>query len=272
LPDNFLVSTHLWFLYYLMLITGLVLAGRMIVSFTGNGYRQLVNAADRGLAWIAGKPFSLVIFAVPTARVLWQMNGWGLDTPDKSLVPHVPVLMVYGFCFVLGWLLHRSKESFESLTRLTLGRVGLTILACGLSVGLSAVQGDPSHPQFMLARAAFSLSYSFMMWGLMFQVIGGMRLLIKRRYPAVRFVADASYWMYLIHLPVVAWLQVTVAEWPLPWWIKLPFITGTTVLVALVTYCILVRSTWIGAVLNGKRLRTREAAAVPAVQASTRAA
>jgi peptidoglycan/LPS O-acetylase OafA/YrhL len=253
LPRHFLVSTHLWFLYYLLLITGLVIATRLILSATGRKYGQLVRGVDRGLEWLAGKPFSLIVFAVPTARVVWEMRGWGLDTPDQSLVPHLPVLLIYGSCFVLGWLLHRNRESFERLTSLTPTRVCLTILACGLSAGLSRIQGDPSHPQFMLMRGVFAVSYSLMMWGLVFQVIGAMRLLIKRRYPAVRFVADASYWIYLIHLPVVVWLQVALAEWPLHWSIKLLLVTMMTILIALATYYAFVRSTWIGTVLAGRR-------------------
>ena len=41
---------------------------------------------------------------------------------------------------------------------------------------------------------------------------------------AVRYVADASYWIYLVHLPVVAALQVAVGHLPLHWSVKFPLI------------------------------------------------
>jgi len=59
--------------------------------------------------------------------------------------------------------------------------------------------------------------------------------------------------MYLIHLPVVVWLQVAVAELPLHWSLKLAFISVMTIAVSLLSYDLFVRSTLIGWVLNGRR-------------------
>jgi peptidoglycan/LPS O-acetylase OafA/YrhL len=59
--------------------------------------------------------------------------------------------------------------------------------------------------------------------------------------------------MYLIHLPVVVWLQVAVAEVPLHWSLKLAFISTMTIAISLLTYDLFVRATFIGWVLNGRR-------------------
>ena len=40
----------------------------------------------------------------------------------------------------------------------------------------------------------------------------------------IRYVADASYWIYLVHLPIVAALQVLVGKLPWHWSIKFPLI------------------------------------------------
>ncbi len=58
---------------------------------------------------------------------------------------------------------------------------------------------------------------------------------------------------YLAWLPLVVWLQVAVAEWPLPWSIKLAALSTLTVAFSLLTYDLFVRSTLVGAVLNGRR-------------------
>jgi hypothetical protein len=71
--------------------------------------------------------------------------------------------------------------------------------------------------------------------------------------------------MYLIHLPVVVWLQVALAEVPLHWSLKLPFISTITIAVSLLTYDLFVRSTFIGWVLNGRR---RDRVMVPWVLSS----
>jgi peptidoglycan/LPS O-acetylase OafA/YrhL len=53
------------------------------------------------------------------------------------------------------------------------------------------------------------------MWSLVFLTVGIFQKLCSRPNPVVRYIADSSYWMYLIHLPLVIWLQIAVAEWPL---------------------------------------------------------
>lgn len=68
-----------------------------------------------------------------------------------------------------------------------------------------------------------------------------------------RYLADASYWIYLVHLPIVLWLQVRLAVWgwPAGW----AFLTCTLVTLALglLSYALLVRRTAIGVLLNGRR-------------------
>jgi peptidoglycan/LPS O-acetylase OafA/YrhL len=91
------------------------------------------------------------------------------------------------------------------------------------------------------------------MWALVFLSIGLFKRLCARPNNFVRYVADSSYWMYLIHLPLVIWLQVAVAELRVHWSLKLTFISGITVVISLLTYDLFVRSTFIGWVLNGRR-------------------
>jgi peptidoglycan/LPS O-acetylase OafA/YrhL len=80
-----------------------------------------------------------------------------------------------------------------------------------------------------------------------------------------RYLADASYWCYLVHPPIVLWLQAIIAPWPVPGWPKLVLLTAVTMAVLLVTYERWVRYTWIGTLLNGPRERApRYAAAVAA--------
>ena len=92
-----------------------------------------------------------------------------------------------------------------------------------------------------------------MMWTLIALSIGFANKLIKGSNKVVRYLADASYWLYLIHLPIVIWLQIAFAELPLHWSLKLVTVSGMTILLSILLYDIFVRSTLIGAVLNGSR-------------------
>ncbi len=83
----------------------------------------------------------------------------------------------------------------------------------------------------------------------------------------VRWLADSSYWLYIIHLPLVAFLTFSLAHLDRQGWLK--YLTGVswgaetkflaacvvTGIVGLASYRYLVRYTFIGALLNGKRTK-----------------
>ena len=253
LPAGIFAGTHLWFLYYLAMITGLTLVLRGLVKSTGSWQVAIARRADALVAWLANSRFSLPALAVPTAVALWFMRYWGMDTPDQSLRPHFPVLAIYGSGFVLGWLLSRQRELVAPFSRLTPER--WVFVAVGITAVhfLGRIQLDLNHPHHTAAHIAFVVSYALMMWTLVFLTIGIFRKFCAQPRPCIRYVADSSYWLYLVHLPIVVWLQVAVAEVTLHWSLKLAFISTLTIAVALLTYDLFVRSTWIGALLNGRR-------------------
>ena len=56
-----------------------------------------------------------------------------------------------------------------------------------------------------------------MMWGFVLGFLGLFTRFCQRPNAWGRYLADASYWIYLVHLPVVIALQIMVARWALPW-------------------------------------------------------
>jgi peptidoglycan/LPS O-acetylase OafA/YrhL len=260
LPNGLLSGSHLWFLYYLALITALILTIRQMVVAAGSWYERGIRCGDALVVWLAQSSISPLILAIPTAVALWFMRFWGMDTPDRSLVPHLPALVVYGSFFGLGWMLSRQPELISRITRLTplrwiLAGVGLTAI-----LWLGDIEHDPGNPNYVAAHVGYAVGYSLTMWSLTFLVIGIFRKLAARPSPFIRYLADSSYWMYLVHLPIVVWLQVAVAELPWHWSFKLALISFTTVGLSLLSYDLFVRSTFLGGLLNGRR---RERVMVP---------
>ena len=253
LPDSLLTGTHLWFLQYLAMVTGLVLAVRALLVAAGPRGGVVMRGLDRAVDRLAASPVRLPLLVVPTAGMLWFMDTWGMDTPDRSLVPHIPVLLVYGGFFGFGWMLGRQPELLERVSRLSWWLWAAAALGIVATLGLVGVQADPAHPRFAEARGAHAIVYALMMWSLVLLTLGVFRQVCTRARPFVRYVADASYWLYLTHLPVVVWLQVAVAEVPQHWALKLVFISAATLGVLLVSYDLFVRSTGLGLVLNGCR-------------------
>jgi peptidoglycan/LPS O-acetylase OafA/YrhL len=252
LPAGVFTGSHLWFLYYLLMVTTLTLGLRGMVASVDRRL-GVTRKIDIAIAWMANSPWALGVLVVPTAGALWFMRFWGMDTPDQSLQPNFPVLAIYGGFFVLGWLFARQPETIARFGRLSAVNAVLALGAGWAVVRLSGIQADPGHPQYLAAHVGFVIGYAMLMWTLVALTLGLFRKFLDHPRPIVRYIADSSYWIYLLHLPVVAWLQVAVAEWDAPWWLKLAGISLATVAIALVTYDLFVRSTFIGAILNGRR-------------------
>ncbi|MCF3648944.1 acyltransferase family protein [Synoicihabitans lomoniglobus] len=253
-PAGLFTQTHLWFLYYIVLVTGLALIGRAVFgAVAGVRSDRWKRGLDAGVAWLASSPWGLPVLAAPTALALWHMSHWGMDTPDKSLQPHGPVLCIYGGFFCLGWLLDRQPAAMAALARLTPTRgLGAVVGLVGV-LKLSDIQMDPGHAHHVIAHYGFVAAYALLMWSLVSLTIGVFKKCCSRPRGWVRYVADSSYWMYLIHLPIVIWLQVAIAEVPIHWSFKLGIVSAATIAIALISYDLVVRSTFIGAVLNGRR-------------------
>lgn len=253
LPAGIFTGSHLWFLYYLGMITALTLVIRGLIRRRSSWSAKAAWCADAVVAWLANSRFAPVILAVPTAATLWFMPYWGMDTPDRSLLPNLPVLVIYGGFFGLGWLLDRQRELIRKFAQLTSLRWVFAGLGVAAIILLGDIERDPSHAQYTSAHVAYAVGYALTMWSLVFLTVGIFQKLCLKPNGFVRYVADSSYWMYLIHLPVVIWLQIAVAELPLHWSLKLVLISTVAIAFALASYDLFVRSTFLGTVLNGHR-------------------
>jgi peptidoglycan/LPS O-acetylase OafA/YrhL len=102
------------------------------------------------------------------------------------------------------------------------------------------------------AKLAFCMGYSLVMWLLLFGTLGFFQAQCPGRSPAWRYVADSSYWIYLVHLPLVAALQIWMALLPWPGVIKFLLLNLVGFVILFASYHYLVRSTFIGRMLNGR--------------------
>ena len=80
---------------------------------------------------------------------------------------------------------------------------------------------------------------------------------------AVRYISDSSYWLYLMHIPLVMVLACLIQTWKLPVFVKLCIICFGATLILLITYQLFVRYTWIGLMLHGSRKKRLLQAGTP---------
>jgi peptidoglycan/LPS O-acetylase OafA/YrhL len=89
-------------------------------------------------------------------------------------------------------------------------------------------------------------------WLMVFGLMGLFHARLNFESPVVRYLSDASYWLYLAHLPIVLALQALLCDWPVPAALKFLIVCLLTALPLLVSYRFLVRDSWLGLMLNGR--------------------
>lgn len=245
--------THLWFLYVLILFYALMLvlrAGLAAMDRSG-AIRERIDGALSLATRTAVLP---VVLTVPVALLLLNHTGWmgwfGVPTPDTGFTPHLSAFGTYFIAFSLGWVLQRRAESLQPFKRFwpVFIAVGAALSVYLLATPIaSATSGND--------RVVAAFAYALMAWAYVFGFIGLALQFFSKESRVTRYLADSSYWLYIIHLPIVMALQVIVMRWGWPAEAKLAFILVVSVAGMLLSYQILVRHTPIGWLLNGPRKR-----------------
>src|SRR4029078_7753852 len=131
-----------------------------------------------------------------------------------------------------------------------ISNLGIAIVATGWL--LHTMHASPLA-QPGLTKTVYAMVFGVAAWGWVLGLTGAALRFLSNYSPVRRYIADASYWIYLVHLPVVAALAVWVGHWPLHWGVKYPFILVASFGVLFLSYHFLVRPSFIGQLLNGRK-------------------
>lgn len=252
-----LPTSYLWFLYYLLLIYGLALVVHQSVVATGarleaadDVIRQLIAAR-----WMGTVALTLPIVVVMLVRRSQWSTVFGFETPNASLIPDIVPLFAYGLAFALGWMIGRNMELLALFRERWRGYLTAALLATATCLAITASgRGDSARSLHVI----YALAYAFASWCWTLAIVGLALRYLSTFSPARRYVADASYWIYLLHYPVVLVLQDALAQVHWHWTVKYSLILAITLTVCLTSYHLFVRFTIIGRVLNGRRAPRHE--------------
>ena len=235
-------TQHLWFLYYLSLTLAAALMLKLIPWPAGR-----VGAVDRWFGRTIQSASAPLVFALPTAILLVATNG---ITTRQGFVPDPVVLLFFCLFFGVGWLFHRQAGLIASLAEGVNRRAILAALSAVLMVVIGFQASRWGTGAIWIAyffRAAFC-------WYMSFAFIGFFLKRFSAQGPILGYLADASYWSYIVHLPFLVLVQAGLAETRLPVIVKFGLVMIATVTFCLTSYHFLVRFTWLGGVLNGRRI------------------
>lgn len=230
------VFSHLWFLWFLCWMV----AGFSLVTST-IGPRLGVLPIP-GTSWLL-----MALTLVPQ----WVTgNGAFHFGPDTSTgwLPQPHLLVYYGLFFAYGVLHFEAQARGQQTARrywlpLTIGLV-VAFPAWLMSIGNFAVGA--------VAQVVY-------VWSMCLGLLGLFRRYLPKESAWLRYISDSSYWLYLAHLPLVMELQREVRDWPVSPMLKFLGINIVAVSLLLLSYQLLVRRTWIGVLLNGKRQISKSA-------------
>ena len=253
---------HLWFLYYLLILSVAGVAARKLALRVPRALRE------RGLDLFERHVHrgGMAIAVLGTAVIAYQMESWTLDY-HGNIVPAPRLLALYGLVFAFGWLLFLRRDSLKGFARtpwlLLAGAVAaflaheyLLNTGCHPDITSVAACTGTSVPHHLGAVAFFSLA----LWLFAYGFMGVFVRHFNEPSPRWRYVADASYFIYIVHLPLVMVLPLLFMTLPLPALVKLALVVATAMCLLLVVYHYLVRPTFIGKQLNGRRYPRRVSA------------
>lgn len=251
--DDAGLFSYLWFLWFLLwLVGGFALT---ILGCQTAGWRPDMRKAV-GFAGVSAG-------ILATSALLWTMPlaphvSIGPDT-STSLVPDFRVLGFYAIFFGFGACCQQAPAKLSALTsawRWQLS-VGLMILL-PISIGLVTPAWEN---RAAIIPAAYSdtvamVTQALYAWLMTFGLIGLAERFFAKPASWRSNLAEASYWVYIAHLPLVLWSQFWVSGLTLPSPVKLTLITLFNLVLLLAAYWLFVRETWVGKLLNGTRPRS----------------
>jgi len=234
--------THLWFLFYLLLFTVLVwVVSALELGRIGN------RIANLHPAWLAAVVPLLLAPALASIGIPWPA--------PEFVIPALWALAFFGIYFALGYQLFHRIDMLERLRPLSpillIAALAAYALLFWSTDGFAANRPAPLH-HFLHALLEACAGFWMTLWCLL-----AARRWLAGRSATMRWLADASYWVYLVHLPLLFAIQYRLLDLQMHWSAKFAIAWVSTLALSFASYQLLVRHTPLGRLLNGKRSHAR---------------
>ncbi len=233
------VTYHLWFLYYLIIITSVAIVLAMVLK----RIPRISSPVVKSFNWLVKHQLAFILLH---SILVFLMLVWIWDTwvpTSISFLPDYKILIFYLLFYSIGWLLFKSRDllvhmmSFDRIFLFTALLIFTTKYIFWSEIG----------------DVIYGALNALIIWLFVFGYIGIFLRHANSHSAVIRYISDASYWVYLVHLPFTLFIPGLLVDLHIPAFFKFLIVLLLTTLACFLSYHYLVRATWIGEFLNGRR-------------------
>jgi len=239
---------HLWFLYYLFLFC---LGAAAIITVLRKRFPQAAVIIKQKFAAVYSTKASPLLFAALNFVLLAIRKKDAIETPGTFSI-NFTVLITYALFFAFGWMLYYEKDRFKHFQKgwLFYGIVGYLFFNIKL-----LIFGIPGLNHLKWGIYALGASNAIALWFLLYGFIGFFLKYFNNYSARGRYLSNASYWIYLVHFPMVFFLQAAFININLSVYLKFTLVVVISLALSMLSYHYLVRDRFIGRFLNGGKTK-----------------
>ena len=250
LKDQVLGLAHLWFLHYLLIYC--------VVYYLIRKFFPLLLRFPGRIRLLESWWWPLTLIAV-TFPLLWLHPEIYIEFENRWL-PDSWSLAYHALFFLVGSHLFRVHDQLSRLIRVGYLYIlaSLVVFAAVILLFRWQLSGDLSSHE---TTWAFALATSVYSWLAVWGFLGVFLMAFNHQSTLVRYLSDAAYWIYLVHLPVIVLLQLALeyvqnrGEFSIPPGVGFLISVSFTLAISLLSYQYLVRYSLIGKWLHGAKSR-----------------
>lgn len=249
-PKPPITTTHLWFLYQLIFF---------YIS-------ACVCSKFLKLDWFNRITRSPIVFLslAPMCLVPALMTQFAPTPAPEQFMPQLWVFGFHGLFFAFGWGMFRHEGFLDRLKPYVLPLLLVSIGAYSYFYYLlpdvvsveEAMTSALTSPEIDANNFLISALQAYIgVFMTLFCLVFGKNFLNSYSKTS-RLIADSSYWIYIIHLPVLWFIQFILLDRQWSLWVEFLISSLGTIAIGFVTYLILVRWTPLGWLLNGRKTKS----------------
>lgn len=243
---------HLWFLYDLLMYYAVV----VVIKKLSKKFAGIANFFQKFSKWLHSTRFNnaLWLMLLSTGVFVILIRDERLFVlADTYLMPReYSYILFYGYFFTLGWLIHKRQDLLQDLIKNYLQLIIPALIICAALFYIEITQ-LLYKSRIVFYCGKFSGSVLIVLFTLGFT--GFFLRFFQEQSKVWRYISDASYWIYLVHMGMVLAFQLFFLNSSVPGFVRFLLSFAIPLFTALATYQLFVRYTFIGTVLHGPRKR-----------------